>query len=229
MLRNRCRVIAAIISLSVIVGVSQIDSEPEPVLAQNAVAYRYGLSPNVVKRVQYTLRSYGYAVEVDGIYGPQTTKAVKKWQAANGLYADGIAGTQTLSSLGVSLVDPPPAVTTTVASMSPVPAPPPSAPVSGCNAYKYLLERYGLPTGYFLKVMWRESRCDPNQYNGRGRDRSYGLLQINTKSTPRMDLWAELQRRCGLTYREQLFDPETNIACAAQLFSVYGYRPWRTG
>lgn len=97
-----------------------------------------------------------------------------------------------------------------------------------CDQYRGLLSDAGLPVAYFIRIMWRESRCDPNQYNGRGRDRSYGLLQINTKVTRRIDLWSELQRRCGLVAREQLFDPATNIACAAKLYRAYGTRPWRT-
>lgn len=79
------------------------------------------------------------------------------------------------------------------------------------------------------KIMWRESRCDPQAYNGRHRDRSYGLLQINTKVTRRIDLWSELQRRCGLTSRDQLFDPVTNLSCGLMLFRAYGWKPWRLG
>jgi lysozyme family protein len=41
-------------------------------------------------------------IPADGIYGPQTRKAVRRFQRANGLAVDGIAGPQTLAALGVT-------------------------------------------------------------------------------------------------------------------------------
>lgn len=41
-------------------------------------------------------------VSADGIFGPQTEKAVKAYQKAHGLAVDGIAGPATLGSLGIS-------------------------------------------------------------------------------------------------------------------------------
>ncbi|WP_281284108.1 peptidoglycan-binding domain-containing protein, partial [Alkalibacillus haloalkaliphilus] len=38
---------------------------------------------------------------VDGIYGPNTEDAVRRYQIMNGLTVDGIAGPETLSSLGI--------------------------------------------------------------------------------------------------------------------------------
>ena len=38
----------------------------------------------------------------DGVYGPQTRRAVRRFQAAHGLAVDGIAGPVTLSALGLS-------------------------------------------------------------------------------------------------------------------------------
>jgi hypothetical protein len=38
----------------------------------------------------------------DGIYGPQTRRAVRRFQRAHGLVVDGIAGPQTLGALGIS-------------------------------------------------------------------------------------------------------------------------------
>ena len=67
-----------------------------------AVAYRQGSSGSVVTRIQQRLRDWGYyTYAVDGIYGSRTTAAVKKFQKANGLTADGICGEKTLAALGL--------------------------------------------------------------------------------------------------------------------------------
>jgi len=41
-------------------------------------------------------------IPADGIYGPQTRRAVRRFQRANGLLVDGIAGPQTLAALGLA-------------------------------------------------------------------------------------------------------------------------------
>jgi hypothetical protein len=40
-------------------------------------------------------------IPADGVYGPQTRRAVRRFQRANGLVVDGIAGPQTLGALGL--------------------------------------------------------------------------------------------------------------------------------
>jgi soluble lytic murein transglycosylase-like protein len=108
----------------------------------------------------------------------------------------------------------------------------PASPVDAsaarrCPQYESMIARYsGWNVTRMSRIAWRESRCDARAHNPRNRDNSYGLLQLNTKVTPRMNLWGELQRRCGLVAREQLFDPATNIACAHKLFLAYGMKPW---
>jgi peptidoglycan hydrolase-like protein with peptidoglycan-binding domain len=41
-------------------------------------------------------------IPADGVYGPHTRRAVRRFQAAHGLVVDGIAGPQTLGALGLS-------------------------------------------------------------------------------------------------------------------------------
>lgn len=64
---------------------------------------QYGSSGEEVKQIQTKLKEWGYYKgNVDGIYGIQTFEAVKSFQSSNGLSADGIAGNQTLSALGIN-------------------------------------------------------------------------------------------------------------------------------
>ena len=55
-----------------------------------------GSTGTVVKQLQRKLH-----LPVTGYYGTQTKRAVKRFQAANGLPADGVAGPQTLAALGI--------------------------------------------------------------------------------------------------------------------------------
>ena len=64
--------------------------------------YQQGSQGDDVKRLQQALIDKGYDVGsagADGIYGAQTAAAVKRYQQAQGLTVDGIAGTQTQSNL----------------------------------------------------------------------------------------------------------------------------------
>ena len=45
-----------------------------------------------------TLQEF-FSITADGIFGPGTARAVKKWQSKNGLGADGIVGPKTLGKL----------------------------------------------------------------------------------------------------------------------------------
>jgi soluble lytic murein transglycosylase-like protein len=76
------------------------------------------------------------------------------------------------------------------------------------------------------KIMWRESRCQPEV---RSRTRDTGLLQINDINQP----W--LTNRMGTPVdANTLTDPELNVAAAAQLYRFWnnhtrnGYQPWKT-
>lgn len=60
---------------------------------------KYGSSGSEVKALQTALNRAGLQVTVDGIFGAQTTTAVKKFQLANGLTVDGIVGPATWDKL----------------------------------------------------------------------------------------------------------------------------------
>ena len=68
---------------------------------------RKGAKGETVRRMQAALRSAGYRgdllnrvpVGVDGVFGSATERAVKRWQKAHRLTADGVVGPATWRSL----------------------------------------------------------------------------------------------------------------------------------
>lgn len=59
-----------------------------------------GSNGQAVRAVQKLLKDkYGYAIAVDGVFGPQTANAVKDFQTSKGLTSDGIVGPNTWQSL----------------------------------------------------------------------------------------------------------------------------------
>lgn len=63
-----------------------------------ATIYKEGSKGSLVSQIQRTV-----GATPDSVWGPKTTALLKKWQAANGLKADGIAGPATLGKMGLSL------------------------------------------------------------------------------------------------------------------------------
>lgn len=57
--------------------------------------------PSGVKAVQKALIFNGYKVKDDGVFGPETKRAIINFQKAKGLTADGIVGSITANALGV--------------------------------------------------------------------------------------------------------------------------------
>ena len=78
-----------------------------------------------------------------------------------------------------------------------------------------------------VAIALAESGGNPRSYNGSGRDRSYGLWQINMNPAELDD--DQRRREIGITDNEQLFDPLTN-AKAMLVISNGGknWRPWTT-
>src|SRR5947208_825536 len=61
---------------------------------------KQGAKGNAVQRLQRALTRAGHQVAADGDFGPGTDRAVRAFQAAQGLSADGIAGPATWAALG---------------------------------------------------------------------------------------------------------------------------------
>ena len=64
-----------------------------------ASAFRVGDQGSDVAEIQGQLASLGYDVAADGDFGPATAEAVKAFQAAQGLDADGLVGPSTYTAL----------------------------------------------------------------------------------------------------------------------------------
>ncbi|MDP4133108.1 MAG: spore cortex-lytic enzyme [Bacillota bacterium] len=63
---------------------------------------KIGTQSDEVVAIQRRLKQWGYFYgNVDGVYGSQTASAVKKFQKANGLNPDGVAGNATLAAIGL--------------------------------------------------------------------------------------------------------------------------------
>lgn len=68
-----------------------------------SVDYKWGSRGQTVIEIQRRLKNWGYYTgSIDGIYGYDTYRAVRYFQARNGLRVDGIAGSQTLAALGIN-------------------------------------------------------------------------------------------------------------------------------
>lgn len=78
-------------------------SKPTAKPTATSSALRVGSSGSAVKNLQQKLKNLGYYTgSVDGAFGAGTESALKAFQRANGLSADGVAGSATLSRLNSS-------------------------------------------------------------------------------------------------------------------------------
>ncbi len=103
-------------------------AEPTPAMTPNKryTQLDFGDSGNNVKKLQNALIDLGYMEKgsADGQYGYQTYNAVKAFQKANGLTADGVAGPKTLTVLYES----PAVVGVSTPTVVPTATPTPSLP-----------------------------------------------------------------------------------------------------
>ena len=101
MLKNKKKLFIFITLILIIVliifGINLLKNKDVEVLS------RYGSRGDEVKQIQTKLKNWGYYNgSVDGIYGSKTVEAVKYFQRKNGLTADGVAGSKTLSAMGIN-------------------------------------------------------------------------------------------------------------------------------
>jgi membrane-bound lytic murein transglycosylase MltF len=100
-------------------------------------------------------------------------------------------------------------------------------PVERCSQHEHLLHRYnpGWDVARMSRIMWRESRCQPQV---RSRTSDTGVLQINDINRP----W--LTQRLGFEVTvEALKDADINVRSSAELYKFWrravgdGYQPWK--
>lgn len=68
-------------------------------LGNEPLMLRFGSQGSMVRQLQRALNGYGFTLFEDGDFGPATKAAVIKFQAANRIFVDGIAGPQTFIAL----------------------------------------------------------------------------------------------------------------------------------
>jgi Putative peptidoglycan binding domain/Domain of unknown function (DUF1906) len=90
-------------------GGAPVAPTPQPV--PTPVDLGPGSTGLAVTGLQRDLDRLGYAVAIDGIFGPATEAAVKAFQARAGIAADGVVGPQTQAALTKALAAPPNPVT----------------------------------------------------------------------------------------------------------------------
>jgi hypothetical protein len=81
---------------SILVATASVLVASAGAVAQQATAPAGGLSSNTIAAAQKAL-----GVDADGVVGPRTRAATKRFQRKNGLTADGVIGPQTLKALGI--------------------------------------------------------------------------------------------------------------------------------
>jgi resuscitation-promoting factor RpfB len=100
----RPRRFAALVAVALASLSFSFASAADPAMARDSVRSQ---SVRAIHAAGTTVRAVQRALGVtaDGIYGPQTRRAVRRFQRSHGLTVDGITGPETLSALGVSAQD----------------------------------------------------------------------------------------------------------------------------
>jgi N-acetylmuramoyl-L-alanine amidase len=99
-LLKRCSAVVMIVLIAYFASEIYFNISNKQAIAQ---VYKYGSRGEQVKKIQTRLKQWGYYKDgIDGIYGYVTYISVKSFQKSNGLKADGMAGSQTLSAMGIA-------------------------------------------------------------------------------------------------------------------------------
>lgn len=193
------------------------------------------------RAVQTALRSYGYGIAVDGVYGPQTTRAVRHWQRANGLLIDGIAGPITQASLGIGgpapavRVDPPEPPGLNGLSIAP-------AGLDACAEMNYYRTQFGLPDQFSDQPRtgprsgwgygWRESNCRNDVTSLTGCCHGYWQNYLSSHLSGQSAYRARIIDECQVTQVSDIkgtsaLSKQKQSCVTAVVFQISGLSPWR--
>lgn len=71
-----------------------------PLFTADVLPVMLGDRGTTVRQIQQTLASVGFPLGIDGVFGPQTQRAVREFQQRRGFIADGVVDLQTATALG---------------------------------------------------------------------------------------------------------------------------------
>lgn len=206
-------------------------------LAGTSNAYadlRQGDTGPEVTALQYTLKSHGYSLAVDGVFGPQTDRVVRSYQHSNGLTVDGIFGPVT----GKSLESADNNFASAVRARGPAQTPvseglqnKPFAPsdLSGCDEMNFYRVQWGLPDR-FAGLGWRESNC--RNEDGVRTWCCYGYWQNYISSHLRAPGYAyRIKTECQVDGADDInsdipIEKQKQACVTAVVWQVSGYGPW---
>jgi hypothetical protein len=243
LMKARQYLLAALLAVSIIAVPAHTTATPGAGIYTSTVA-KPGITSDTTTAVQKTLRKHGYSVIVDGIYGRQTTAAVRHWQRANGLLEDGIAGPVTLASLGITGgAD----ATSGAARVSP-PGPTglngmPFAPDdwTGCLEMEFYRQQAGLPSNFSDQPRtgsrshqgfgWRESNCRNDVVSSTGCCFGYWQNYISSHLSRGSAYRERIINECQVSgvsdiYGNNDLQKQKQACVTAIVYSISGLSPW---
>lgn len=197
----------------------------------HAGAVERGDQGSDVREVQTILAGFGYTVAVDGIYGPQTEKAVRSWQKSNGLVVDGIAGPITTASLrsATRLNNAQPVGDQPATGLNGLPFAPDG--LSNCDEMTYYRQQWGLPDE-FDALGWRESNCRNEESVHTFCCWGYWQHYISSHLSRYSAYRSRIINDCQVTGRTDIdsdfpLDKQKQACVTAVVYSISGFSPWR--
>lgn len=187
------------------------------------------------------LSSHGYALEVDGDYGPQTQRAVRHWQRVNQLVVDGIPGPVTMQSLRNS-IDAPATAQNGAKRLNPPPSQFAPDGLDACAEMVWYMDQAGLPerfgdSGRHSNWVrsdgfgWRESKCNNNALSRTGCCGGYWQNYLSSHLSTQSKYRNRIINECGVNSMSDIRgdSPQQKRAQACVTKVVYdisGLSPW---